>query len=94
MSKKGNVVVVVIVVVVVVAILRYLGLCREAKSKANLGVKILFGNITHLIVSTMRKMLEDLKGTKIPSWPLIYLLLKLKFILKVTMGLNLNFRVE
>ena len=30
MSKKGNVVVVVIVVVVVVAILRYLGLCREA----------------------------------------------------------------
>ena len=31
LSKKGNVVVVVIVVVVVVAILRYLGLCREAK---------------------------------------------------------------
>ena len=30
MSKKGNVAVVVIVVVVVVAILRYLGLCREA----------------------------------------------------------------
>ena len=30
LSKKGNVVVVVIVVVVVVAILRYLGLCREA----------------------------------------------------------------
>ena len=32
LSKKGNVVVVVIVVVVVVAILRYLGLCREARS--------------------------------------------------------------
>ena len=32
MSKKGNVVVVVIVVVVVVVILRYLGLCREARS--------------------------------------------------------------
>ena len=31
MSKKGNVVVVVIVVVVVGAILRYLGLCREAR---------------------------------------------------------------
>ena len=31
LSKKGNVVVVVIVVVVIVAILRYLGLCREAK---------------------------------------------------------------
>ena len=30
LSKKGNVAVVVIVVVVVVAILRYLGLCREA----------------------------------------------------------------
>ena len=30
LSKKGNVVVVVIVVVVVAAILRYLGLCREA----------------------------------------------------------------
>ena len=30
LSKKGNVVVVVIVVVVVVAILRCLGLCREA----------------------------------------------------------------
>ena len=33
LSKKGNVVVVVIVVVVVVAILRYLGLCREARLK-------------------------------------------------------------
>ena len=31
LSKKGNVVVVVIVVVVVVAILRYQGLCREAR---------------------------------------------------------------
>ena len=30
LSKRGNVVVVVIVAVVVVAILRYLGLCREA----------------------------------------------------------------
>ena len=33
LSKKGNVVVVVIVVVV--AILRYLGLCREANSKSS-----------------------------------------------------------
>ena len=35
LSKKGNVVVVVVVVVivVVVAILRYLGLCREAKDR-------------------------------------------------------------
>ena len=30
-EQKGNVVVVVIVVVVVVAILKYLGLCREAR---------------------------------------------------------------
>ena len=33
LSKKGNVVVVVIVVVVVVAILRYLGLHREATNE-------------------------------------------------------------
>ena len=37
MSKKGNVVVAVIVVVVVVAILRYLGLCREARETLRVG---------------------------------------------------------
>ena len=45
-SKKGNVVVAVIVVVVVVAILRYLGLCREAIFGLQLHPSKLIGEIT------------------------------------------------
>ena len=54
------------------------------QSKASLDVKILFGNVNHLIDLEIRKMLElgltENQDFNIPFWSMIYLLSKLKFI--------------
>ena len=62
---------------------------------ANLDVKILFGNITHLIDAKIRKMLENVgkwcvwePRFYIPFWSMIYLLLKLKSIFESDDGIE------
>ena len=64
--------------------------------KVSLDEKILFDDITRLIEPEIRKILEkELYGNKrfhIPSWSVIYLLMKLEFISKTDNGIKFEFQ--
>ena len=57
-------------------------------------VKILIGNVTHLMDLEIMKMLEREPRCHIPFWSMIYLLMKLKIISETDNGIEFEFQYQ